>query len=160
YKLGVCERAKGRLEAALAAWSRVPPGTPFFANAAAWRGTTLVDLGRYAPAESILTSALRVAGVLDAEQVQRALIRLYRLQGRIPDVRRLVRDLWGRSSDPTGLLKELWDLDAGVYPMIERRRVLDAADADDDRVWLAQANLASRTGWFEEARKRLDACLS
>ena len=160
YKLGVCERAKGHLEAALSAWSRVPPGTRFFANAAAWRGTTLIGLGRYAPAESILESALRVASGPDVEQVQRALIRLYRLQGRMYDVRRLLRDLWGRSAEPASLLKELWDLDAGVYPMVERRRVLDAADADDDRVWLAQANLAIRTGWFEEARKRLDACLS
>src|SRR5689334_22518907 len=48
YKLGVCERARGRLEAALSAWSRVPPGTPFFADAAALRGTILIDLGRYA----------------------------------------------------------------------------------------------------------------
>ena len=30
---------------------------------------------------------------------------------------------------------------------------------DDDRVWLAQANLATRTGRFDEAERRLDACL-
>jgi tetratricopeptide (TPR) repeat protein len=159
YKLGICERVKGRREAALAAWSRVPLGSPFFAKAAAWRGTTLTELGKYAPAESVLESALGGASGPDAEQVQRALIRLYRLQGRMYEVRRLLRDVWGRSAEPAGVLKELWDIDAGVYPMVERRRVLDAADPADDRVWLAQANLAIRTGWFEEARKRLDDCL-
>src|SRR5262249_55237001 len=157
YKLGVCERAKGRLEAALAAWSRVPPGTPFFANAAAWRGAILIDLGRCAPAESILTSALPLAGGPDAEQVQRALIRLYRLQGRIHDVRRLVRDLWGRSSEPASLLKELWELDAGVYPMVERRRVLGGAEPRDRRGRLADANPALPPAGRQEATQPLGA---
>src|SRR5262249_52917923 len=104
--------------------------------------------------------ALPVARGPDAEQVQRALIRLYRYQGRMHEVRRLVRGLWGRSPDSVGVLKELWDMDAAVYPIIDRRRILDAGDPDDDRVWLGKANLAIMTGWFEEARRRLDGCLS
>src|SRR5262249_58873818 len=71
-----------------------------------------------------------------------------------------VRDLWGRSSQAVGLLKELWDIDATVYPVVAIQRVLDVADPNDDRVWLARANLAIKTGWYDEARKRLDACLS
>ena len=37
---------------------------------------------------------------------------------------------------------------------------IDAADGDDDRVWLGRANAAITTGRFDEAAPWLERCLS
>src|SRR4051812_31676645 len=49
YLLGLCEQAAGRPEAALAAWSRLPPGPPFAVRAAVPRaGALLAARGAFA----------------------------------------------------------------------------------------------------------------
>ena len=58
YRLGECERARGRHDAALAAWSRVPPGSARGLDAALARGRLAMELGRFTEAERALTAAL------------------------------------------------------------------------------------------------------
>ena len=92
--------------------------------------------------------------------LERALSRLYRFQGRFDEVREIVRGLWARSPTPAAELKELWTLDHSPMPVEAWRRSLLAADGDDDRVWLGRANVEITTGHFDEAAPWLDRCLS
>ena len=52
--LGQCEEALGRPDRALAAWALVPDSDSNFVRAAESQGSLLINLGRYAPAESLL----------------------------------------------------------------------------------------------------------
>ena len=66
-----------------------------------------------------------------------------------------------REPDPTANLRILWQIDAMPYPVERSRRELERARQvapDDDRVWLALADLATRTGRFEEAEEWLIRC--
>jgi hypothetical protein len=82
------------------------------------------------------------------------------VQGRVDEVRPLIQEL-GMDRDPSVVLVRLWKLDTDPYPVDGLRAQLDGAAskaADDDRVWLGQANLAIRTGRFAEAAERIEAC--
>src|SRR5579883_1910786 len=58
YLLGMCEAELGRPDAALAAWARVPAGSPLAAVAALAEGRTLVrSLGRLTDAEAAYREA-------------------------------------------------------------------------------------------------------
>lgn len=158
--LGRCEQALGHTDRALALWQGVPVGTPAFAEAAALRGAILTNRGQYAPAESALLAARDQPGPA-AHDVRRALARLYRFQGRTEDVRRLIEESWSVAADRVELLRESWTLDGSPVPIDPLRRSLDHADAEDDRVWLGQANLALRVGdtataarWLQRCRRR------
>ena len=87
YWLGLCEHAAGRHEAAVAAWGRVPAGSPLAATAELARAQTLVgDLGRFAEAEAILEGLLVVRGPLQP-QIRHTLGQLYFWEGaRMPCV--------------------------------------------------------------------------
>ena len=66
-----------------------------------------------------------------------------------------------REPDPTANLRTLWQIDHMPYPVERSRRELEQARQvapDDDRVWLALADLATRTGRFEEAEEWLMRC--
>jgi enediyne biosynthesis protein E4 len=157
--LGECELARGRREDALTAWSQVPPTSPFFARAALLRGTHLINSGRYTPAEAVLHQALENPGKTGRYDLERALSRLYRFEGRTDDLRRLLRAAWCRSPDPAGLLKELWSLDRSPMPVESWGLALSKADNEDDRVWLGRANQAILTGQFSVAADWLGRCL-
>src|SRR5258708_39181117 len=58
YRLGECEQARGRPDAALAAWSRVAPGSLRGLDAALARGRLVLELGRFTETEQALTGAL------------------------------------------------------------------------------------------------------
>ena len=60
---------------------------------------------------------------------------------------------------PAAVLVQLYRLDTAPFPLEMTRNVLDKADSNDDRVWLARANLAIKTGRFDVAGGWLDACL-
>ncbi len=157
--LGECELARGQREIALAAWARVPPSSPFFARAALLRATHLLNSGRYRPAEEVLLEALERPGEPSRYELEHALGRVYRFEGRFDDVRRVIRASWCRSPDPAPVLKELWALDHSPMPVESWRRALESADDDDDRVWLGRANSAILTGRFAAAADWLDRCL-
>jgi tetratricopeptide (TPR) repeat protein len=157
FRLGICEQALGRFDAADSAWSRVGPESPFAAKAATLRADDLINAGRYGEAEALLLSVLTKAGA-DRYEVERALIRLYRFEGRVSDVRRLLKASIPHSPDPGLDLKELWLLDNSPMPVEALGLALERADDSDDRVWLGRANHAILVGRHDDARKLLEAC--
>src|SRR5262249_33508500 len=157
--VGETELERGRREQALAAWAKVPLADRWFPRAALLRGTHSINVGKYNPAEEAITAALAQAGPADRIDLERALNRLYRFEGRLDDIRRLLRASWYRSPDPAGLLKELWQLDHSPMPVEAWQRALDVADDHDDRVWLGRANLAILTGRDTVAARWLDRAM-
>jgi len=158
--LGECELQRGRREEALAAWAKVPPTAPSFAQAARFRASNLIQMGRYSPAEELLLQALANPGQSGSYDLERELNQLYRLEGRFDDRRRVLRASWCRSDDAAGVLRELWMLDHSAIPVEVWQFSLDHADNDDDRVWLGRAHHAILTGRFHTAAEWLERCLS
>jgi len=155
YQIGLCEQGLDHPEKALQAWKRVAPDSPFGTRAAVARGTLLINRRRFRPAEDLLEATLRKD---DDPKVRRALDRLYRLESRIADLRKLQREGWRSAGGTVEDLKTLWNVDMSSWPIGGLKGVL-AAPSDDDRVWLGRANLALLTGQFDEAAHWLDECL-
>jgi tetratricopeptide (TPR) repeat protein len=155
FRIGLCEQALNHPEKALAAWERVASDPSFATPAAVARATLLINRRRFRPAEDLLEATVRKD---DGLAPRRALDRLYRLESRIDDLRNLNQKGWRISKDSVADLKKLWNLDASPWPIDGLKTVL-AAPSDDDRVWLARANLALLTGQFGEASHWLDECL-
>ena len=57
------------------------------------------------------------------------------------------------------MLRRLYLLDHSAFPVDYVRNTLEAADSNDDRVWLGKANLAAWTGQFDEASRWLAECV-
>src|SRR5438045_1556568 len=87
--LGVCEQELGRLDAALAAWARIPPTSPLAEEAALRRGEVEMDRGRLAVAEAVFQTALGRPGPRGTE-VRHDLVQLLWRQGRIDEARVLI----------------------------------------------------------------------
>ncbi|HEX3447964.1 MAG TPA: FG-GAP-like repeat-containing protein [Isosphaeraceae bacterium] len=161
YELGLCELALGHVDFAEAAWARVPSASPLAAQAAMMRARQKLKRHRLSDAEPLLQLALDDRGEFGKE-ARESLVHLCKLQGRYDEARRLVREGWGRY-DRVGTIQELVRLDtSNPIPVEKIQPILNtAAEAapDDDRIWLGWANLATRIGRFEVARKWLDACV-
>ena len=153
----------GRPDAARAAWLAVPPGSPFALHAAMMlaRGALVHD--RHADAEPYLKAALGAA-LPTGKEAREVLLNLYKVQNRLEEARRLVRDGWETYPDRIGTLQQLWRLDTPSPVLLEELRyvVENAAKnaPDDDRVWLARANLAARMSRYGEAAEFLEKCQS
>jgi tetratricopeptide (TPR) repeat protein len=162
FLLGACEQALGRFDSAETAWSRVPGSSSFAGNAAMLRARLLLKRDRFAEAEKLLPMAMRAPGQHGIE-AREMLVHLFNLEGRFGEVRRLVEDSWDTYPDRFGLLRQLATLDSiNPEPIEKIQPALEAAARNspvDDRIWLGRANLAIRTGDFDEARRLLDACL-
>jgi tetratricopeptide (TPR) repeat protein len=168
--LGVCEQAAGRIDAAVAAWSRIPTASPLFDEAALKRGEAEMDRGRLAAAEAVFKDALSHPGPR-APEVRHDLMQLFWQEGRLDEARALIERNWdaygralGALSAPaiTNLRAHL-SLDLEVYAVGRVDSLLTAAAAaapTDERVWLARANLAMRSGKLAEARRWLESCLA
>ena len=161
-QLGLCEKRAGRIDSALEAWSRVSPGSSKAGPIALQRGLFALKHGRLSIAEESLERALNEGGV-NRDETLSALARVLRLEGRLREVRnRLVSGL-GYSVVPAELLRELWMLDTEPLPVERILAFLENAGRDvpaDDRIWLGRANLATRTGLYDEASTWLDRCES
>ena len=156
--LGECDLARGNREEALKCWSKVPPRSQFFSQAAALLATHLINSGRYSRAEDVLLRAITTVPVAKSHELERTLSRLYRFEGRFDDVRQVLRRTWCRSPDPAGVLRELWLLDNSPMPVESWGLALAKADPEDDRVWLGRARNALLTGRFGEAERWLSQC--
>jgi tetratricopeptide (TPR) repeat protein len=161
YFLGHCEHALSHFDDALAAWARIPPGSPFADLAALPRARVLiVERGQFTAAEDILKPAIgrRKPSARDARET---LARLYFWEGRLDEMRRLLEDGWSQAPNRAEALRELWKLDTDPLPTEAITAALDRAEKkapDDDRTWLARANLATRSGRFDDALRWFDAC--
>ncbi len=162
FLLGVCEGAAGRFEAALSTWERVPLESPLGLNAASARARTLVeDQGRFADAEAVLTAALARLGPRAAE-LRHLSTQLFYWEGRLDEMRRLLQEGWNTSPDRAGDLRDLWLIDSAVVMVDRIQGAVERAARkapNDDRVWLARANLALLSGRLSEAARWLDACV-
>jgi thioredoxin-like negative regulator of GroEL len=162
FLLGACEQALGRPEAAEAAWSSVPSESPYAGHAAMLRARLHLRSDQLAEAEELLPSALRSSG-RHAIEARESLVSLFKLEGRFAEVRALVQGGWDSYPDRIGLLRELATLDSiNPVPVEKIGPALEKAAGnapDDDRIRLGRANLAIRTGRFEEAGRLLDDCL-
>jgi enediyne biosynthesis protein E4 len=98
------------------------------------------------------------------------LVPIYSELGRIDEAERLIEDRWehlnasgaGALEPAIKLLRMHIELTWKPIPVETVRTFLDQAARlapDDDRVWLGRANLAIRTGAYDEAGRLLDACL-
>ncbi len=144
--------------AALNAWAKVPKTSPYFGRASLLRANYLINIGRYAPVEEVLLTALAEPAVSSRRELERALSRLYRFEGRFDDVRGLIRGSWAHSPAKAADLKELWNLDHAPMPVESWRRALDKAEDSDDRVWLGRAQHSTMIGRFADAARWLDRC--
>ena len=163
YILGAVEKAMGQPDAARAAWLAVPPGSPFALHAAMMLARAALDHDRHADAEPYLKVALGAA-LPTGKEAREVLLNLYKVQNRLEDARRLVRDGWETYPDRVGTLQQLWRLDSPTPFLLEELRyvVENAAKnaLNDDRVWLARANLAARMSRYGEAAELLEKCQS
>lgn len=160
YWLGACEMMDGNPEAALAAWGRVPDHAAEAPLADLSRGRLALETGRYALAETCLERAGRAGGETGAEG-RRLLGRLDWITGRHDDYRALLRKDVVSQRDPSETLRLLWSLDNDPDPIAGIAQMLQKAQAvapDDDRVWLAMADLAIREGHLDEADSWLSRC--
>ena len=169
YLLGLCEKARGRTEAADEAWARVPPGSRFAPPAIAGRAAIEVDRGRCADAERLLTRALSDPRI-DGFELRRFLTPLYWQEGRVAEAQRLVEANWdvlnqsgrGGADQAIELVRLHIVMGVGKSSAASVRDFLDRAERlapDDIRITLGRANLAIRQGAFDEAEKWIDACL-
>jgi tetratricopeptide (TPR) repeat protein len=162
YRLGLCERERGRPGAAVKAWERIGPGSPFAALAAAQIAPEALERGQYTRAEDLLRRAAAVDGPQTAE-AREMLVRALRLEDRRDEARALLRQELRRAPDPVRVLRQLWLLDFEAVAVARTRTLFEQAareTPDDDRVWLALANLDRRAGRLDAAAARLRACLA
>jgi enediyne biosynthesis protein E4 len=169
YLLGVCEKALGRAKNADAAWAAISPDSPFGGRAFAGRIDLLMEQGRFADAEELI---MHVTDGRGSEESARRMILIptFVQQGRTEEADRLIESRW-RSLDAIGegtleqavnLARLHMEMRWNVPPAESLREYLDQVARlapDDDRIWLGRANLAIRTGSYDDAQRLLDACL-
>ncbi len=168
YLLGSCEQARGRNQAADEAWARVVPGSAYSDRAIVARMRLLQDSGRLADAERLIGDAAEDPRN-DREALLISLVPIYNQQGRIEEAQRLIETRWeredergeGASETAIQLVRLHFELTSRPIPVEAIRASLDQAARsapEDDRIWLGRANLAIRTGAYDEAERWLDAC--
>ena len=168
YQLGRCEASRGRLEAALESWGRIPGGSPWSAPAAIEFAQVALQLGRVVEAERGLRAALRHPGP-EVPALRHLLLALLGQQGRTDEARRLIETSWADPSlvtagDFDGRLAVLRDhvaLDFEPIPLEWNLSVLEGKlgpkAGEDDRLAMAiaRAHLATRSGDFARAEAQL-----
>ena len=165
YWRGACAEAEGDVEAALAVWDRIPPGSSRYANATLRRARLAIDRGRLAVAEETLERALGVFphGSTASELHEIMLQQVYLFTGRDADLRRRKKVEAATAKDKSDVLRKHWQIDeTWAYPLAALRSRLEEAGRlapEDDRVWLGKANLATHTAQFAEADSWLKRCL-
>jgi tetratricopeptide (TPR) repeat protein len=157
--LGQCDEALGQADRALQEWTGVRASDPAFPQAAEARGHLLINLGRYRAAETFLMTAAGDAPAGGRAPILRTLARLFRIEGRTPDVHDALVAAWESTPDPASLLQELWQNDSEPLPVDGWKLMLDRADGQDDRVWLARGRHANVTARYDDARQWLNRCL-
>jgi enediyne biosynthesis protein E4 len=168
YRLGSCELARGRNQAAGEAWALVVPGSAFSERAIQGRMNLFHESGQLAAAERLINGAAEDRRD-DRTGLRVLLVPIFSVLGRIDEAERLIEDRWehlnalgeGALEPAIKLLGMHVELSWKAIPVENVRVVFDQAARlapEDDRVWLGRANLAIRTGAYDEAGRWLDAC--
>ena len=169
YLLGTCQKARGQNHEAAESWARVRPGSPFAPRAIQRRMELEVEAGRLADAEKIIEQAMDDPRT-DASSLPLYLGPVYWLEGRGEEAKRSIEVRWsdlnergdGATEKAIDLVRLHIEVRRNPLPVEVIRSFLDQAGLSaprDDRVWLGRANLAIRTGAYDEAERWLNACL-
>ena len=167
--LARCEQERGRDEAAARALARIEPGSLFSHKAILARMRLAHDKAKLAVAEQIVNDAAADPRN-DRSHTRFLLVPIYSQLGRIDEAERLIEGRWehlnetgeGASETAIDLVRMHIQLAFKPNPVKDARAYLESAASlapDDDRVWLGRANLAIRTGAYDEAERWLDRCL-
>jgi thioredoxin-like negative regulator of GroEL len=160
FALGNCEAELGRINSALAAWSRVPRRSELARQAALARARVALEHGQLAAAEESL--ALLADGAdPEADEVGTLREQLLFLSGRSESIPSSIERRFGFARDQVTLLRTHWLLDSQPLPIAALREKLDRLHdeaPDDDRVWLGFADLATRSGRLAEADGWIKRC--
>ena len=170
FLLGRCEQERGRTLAAAKAFARIAPGSAYAHKAILARMRLAHDKGQFAAAEELIGEVADDPRS-DRAHVRALLVPIFSQLGRLDEAERLIEDWWehlnelgeGASEPAIDQVRMHIELAFRPNPVENVRTYLDQASKlapDDDRVWLGRANLAIRTGAFDEANRLLDACLS
>jgi tetratricopeptide (TPR) repeat protein len=169
YLLGVCEKALGQTKKADAAWASIPSDSIYSGRAIAARTDLLIEQGRFAAAEDFIIHATDAIGP-EGSARRMILIPNFVQEGRADEAERLIEARW-RSLETEGeatveqavnLARLHVEMRSNVPSVETLGDYLDQVGRlapDDDRIWLARANLALRTGAYDEAKRRLDDCV-
>jgi tetratricopeptide (TPR) repeat protein len=168
YRLGSCERSRGQLEQAMAAWQRITPSSPWWALAVQGCTELILERGMLDEAEQFVRRAQRNAPEHGAKL--NALIALVVCQsGRFEEARQLIEGAWnalnrrgeGASEKAIELVRAHGNVESELAPRKLMVTYLEEAAQlapEDDRVRLGQANLAIENGSLAEAAGLLDSC--
>jgi len=160
YWLGMAELLQRHPEAALDAWGRVPDQAREAPTAALARARLAIELGRYSLAEESLKRTMPVTGEMGDES-WRLLCQVYWITGRRDEYRGLLQTVAEKERDPTEILRTLWRLDNDPYQLDAATQLLASVQrsaSNDDRLWLALADLATHGGQLEESGGWLTRC--
>jgi thioredoxin-like negative regulator of GroEL len=168
YLLGSCELGRGRNQAADEAWTRVVPGSAYSDRAILARMSLCQDSGRLADAEQLIRDVAEDPRN-EPTALLISLLPIYNQEGRIDEAQRLIETRWehdnetgeGASDEAIKLVRLHIEQTLKPTPVETIRAFLTQAARlapEDDRVWLGRANLAIRTGAYDEAERWLDAC--
>jgi enediyne biosynthesis protein E4 len=168
YFLGVCELERGHKRAAADAWAKVKPGSAHSERALVARMQMFYNSGQLTAAEQFIDEACR-----DPRNgrtgVRVLLVPIYRELGRLDDAQRLIEARWehfnamgqGAMEPALKMIQLHIEITTKTDSVESVRAYLESASRqapDDDRVWLGWANLALRTGAYDEAMRRIDDC--
>ena len=168
YLLGSCELARGRNQAAGEAWARVVPGSAFSERAIGGGCVSSMNPGNLPPPSGSSTTPPWIPAMI-GRPCSCCSCRCISELGRIDEAERLIEDRWehlnasgeGALEPAIKLVRQHIELTLKATPVETVRAFLEQAvrlAPDDDRVWLGRANLAIRTGAYDEAERWLDAC--
>ena len=163
FLLGECEARLGHSVEALSAWRSIREWSPMAGPARLAEGRLLVrNLGRLGDAERSFRAAIESGGTV-AMPARWALAELLLWEGRVDEMRGLLRQIvrLGSPVDRAAALREHWRLDSVVVAEEELKPILDRSDRNaqgDPYGWLAHAELETRYGRYDDARRWLDRC--
>ncbi len=163
YLRGVQAFGAGDIDTAADAWRGVAADSAFAVDAASRCAELERGRGRYAEAESVLSRVLSVHPIDESAQpLVRGWGDLLRLEGRFDELKTWIEDVWDAAGRPLVLIKSHALLDLEPTPLEWLEAELEVASRrapDDDRVRLAQANVAILAGRLAEAKALLESCV-
>jgi enediyne biosynthesis protein E4 len=168
YLRGVCEKARGRQEAAAEAWATVAPDSAFAFRALEGLVELGLESGRLSNVELLIEKA-RQDPRFKGQDPSILLGAVYSREGRTREAKQLLEALWHRHNEmgeaaSETAINQLWlyiQLQSNPIADETIRAILEHAGEitpDDDRIWLWKANLAIRTKSYAAAGRLLDRC--